>query len=215
MNKKFWLVLGLLLLLSGCNQTTQSPTVTTANPPSTQSPTSPKPTPEHYEQQRAMIRRRSRPAYRVKKLLNKPEKEVFWELVKITREYNHRVFPQVSLGEVFTSDDRNLYMSVNSKRSDFCVTDKQFEPIALVEYHGSGHFKGTAKSRDGVKEEAALAAGIRYVAIYAGEEKRSGEILAQACGWLDQEDRDSKPPLEPGAKQVSERSETSVEECRG
>ncbi|QIP22636.1 DUF2726 domain-containing protein (plasmid) [Enterobacter kobei] len=62
------------------------------------------------------------------------------------------IFPQVSLGEVLKSKDRTAFFSVNSKRVDFVVTDLNYMPVAVIEYQGSGHYKGNAKVRDEIKK---------------------------------------------------------------
>lgn len=43
------------------------------------------------------------------------------------------------------------------------IIDWSGQPIAVVEYHGSGHFKGDAIVRDAVKREACSSAGIAFI----------------------------------------------------
>ena len=79
----------------------------------------------------------------------------------------YRVFSQVSLGEILGSDDKQAYLAINSKRADFVIIDWSGQPIAVVEYHGSGHFQGDAVVRDAVKREACASAGIAFIELTA------------------------------------------------
>ena len=75
----------------------------------------------------------------------------------------YRVFAQTSLGEVITSDDRDAFSSINSKRADILVIDTGGWPFLAVEFQGDGHYQGTAAARDAVKKEALRKAGVRYL----------------------------------------------------
>lgn len=98
-------------------------------------------------------------------LMNKSEYGVFCRLEKLlsTSHRGYRVFSQVSLGEILGSDDKQAYLAINSKRADFVIIDWSGQPIAVVEYHGSGHFKNDAIVRDAVKREACSNAGIAFI----------------------------------------------------
>ncbi|WP_215845269.1 DUF2726 domain-containing protein [Candidatus Pantoea bituminis] len=65
------------------------------------------------------------------------------------------------------SDDKQAYLAINSKRADFVIIDWSGQPIAVVEYHGSGHFKDDAIVRDAVKREACSNAGIAFIELSA------------------------------------------------
>lgn len=75
----------------------------------------------------------------------------------------YRVFAQTSLGEVIASDDRDAFISINSKRVDILVIDSGGYPCLAVEFQGDGHYQGTAAARDAVKKEALRKAGVRYL----------------------------------------------------
>jgi hypothetical protein len=79
----------------------------------------------------------------------------------------YRVFAQTSLGEVITSDDRDAFSSINSKRVDILVIDPGGWPFLAVEFQGDGHYQGTAAGRDAVKKEALRKAGVRYLELGA------------------------------------------------
>ena len=75
----------------------------------------------------------------------------------------YRVFAQTSLGEILRSNNHAAFHSINSKRVDILVVDRGGWPYLAVEYHGDGHFQGTAAARDAVKKEALRKAGVRYI----------------------------------------------------
>lgn len=79
----------------------------------------------------------------------------------------HRLLLKVSLGEILSSDSRNAYRAVNSKRVDLVITDRAGIPAVVVEYQGSGHYQGDAHLRDAIKREACQSAGISWVEIRA------------------------------------------------
>lgn len=108
------------------------------------------------------------------RLLNKEEMKVYDALVQniqLTSDHRYKIFAQVSLGEILKNDDQSSFNRVNQKRADFCIVDHQYMPIAVIEYHGGGHFQGDYKKRDAIKQQACEYAGITYHAIYAKDLK--------------------------------------------
>jgi hypothetical protein len=96
----------------------------------------------------------------------------------------YRVFAQTSLGEVITSEDRDAFSSINSKRVDILVIDPGGWPFLAVEFQGDGHYQGTAAARDAVKKEALRKAGVRYLDFGANDttdqiRSRVRELFAQ------------------------------------
>lgn len=114
--------------------------------------------------ERQLVTVRSNEFYK-RPLMNKSEYGVFCRLEKLlsASHRGYRVFSQVSLGEILGSDDKQAYLAINSKRADFVIIDWSGQPIAVVEYHGSGHFKDDAIVRDAVKREACSNAGIAFI----------------------------------------------------
>jgi hypothetical protein len=108
-------------------------------------------------------------AFRKRKIMNRDEYSLFRKLERFISQYHRafRIFPQVSLGEIMSSEDKNAYSSINSKRVDFVIINQYGEPCAVVEYQGSGHYQGNAVARDAVKKEACRKADIRYFEIAA------------------------------------------------
>lgn len=102
-------------------------------------------------------------------LMNKSEFSLYCRLEALL-SMSHptfRVFAQVSLGEILGSNSKPAYWTINSKRADFVIIDRTGYPIAVVEYHGAGHFQGDAIIRDAVKREACNSAGIAFIELPA------------------------------------------------
>lgn len=123
----------------------------------------------------------SRVAFERQPLLNKSEFQVLLLLESVVREMKggHRVMAQTSLGEIlrpkqrsFGLDDAALaYRSINSKRADFVILDRDGLAVLAVEYQGTGHYQGTARMRDAVKREAFRSAGIALIEVPARFDK--------------------------------------------
>lgn len=106
-----------------------------------------------------------------RKLMSKDEARVFYRAEQAIKALglNWRVMAQVSLGEVLKSPDPQAYAAINSKRVDVLLIAANGDPIAAVEYQGSGHYLGTAAARDAVKKEALRRAGVRYIEVMASD----------------------------------------------
>ena len=109
-------------------------------------------------------------------LVNKSEFKVLLLLEEAVRERGagHRVMAQTCYGEFLKPKDRSAgsdtnlaYRSINSKRADFVIIDAAGFPVAVVEYQGHGHYRGTAAQRDAVKREALRSAGITLIEVMA------------------------------------------------
>jgi hypothetical protein len=100
-----------------------------------------------------------------RRLLSRSEAQFLYAAEKAIadRRLTWRVMAQVSLGEVLSSPDPDAYRAINSKRVDLLIISRSGEPIAAIEYQGSGHYQGTAAMRDAVKKEALRRAGVRYI----------------------------------------------------
>lgn len=105
--------------------------------------------------ERQLVTVRSNEFYK-RPLMNKSEYGVFYRLEKLlsASHRGYRVFSQVSLGEILGWDDKQVYLAINIKVADFVIIDWSGQPIAVVEYHCSSHFKDDAIVRDSVKCEA-------------------------------------------------------------
>ncbi len=123
----------------------------------------------------------SRVAFERQPLLNKSEFQVLFLLEAVVRELKagHRVMAQTSLGEILRPKRQRLgpdeadlaYRSINSKRSDFVIVDRDGLAVLAVEYQGHGHYQGTALMRDAVKREAFRSAGIALIEVPARFDK--------------------------------------------
>lgn len=117
--------------------------------------------------------------YTTKPLLNYTEGRVYWILIKLLR-HQYKIHAQVNLGEILHCADEQGFRAINTKRSDFVITDNRYTPIALIEYHGSGHFQGDFAIRDETKKRAAESAGVKYIPMLKADEISIKDCLVQA-----------------------------------
>ncbi len=106
-------------------------------------------------------------AFEPRKLMSKDEARIFYciEQTIKTGAIPWRVMAQVNLGEILKASSPQAHGTINSKRVDMLIITNSGDPVAAVEYQGSGHYLGTAAARDAVKKEALRRAGIRYIEI--------------------------------------------------
>lgn len=117
-------------------------------------------------------------AFKKQKVLGFEEGRVWLALKNNINLREFTVLPQVSLGEIVYVDKKNidrnefnpLFMSYNCKRVDFCIMDKFFIPVLVIEYNGDGHYQDDWKTRDEIKDEVCKSAGIPLVAIGSAKE---------------------------------------------
>jgi hypothetical protein len=118
------------------------------------------------------------------RILNRSEAQVLYAAERAintvnTADLKWRVMAQVSLGEVLSSPDARAYSAINNKRVDLLIVSRTGDPVAAIEYHGHGHYQGTAAARDAVKKEALRKAGVRYIEVTpeSGTAEMTREIL--------------------------------------
>lgn len=111
-------------------------------------------------------------------LMSKSEARIFYIVEEAVAGLKRgwRVMAQVSLGEILASPDPRAYSTINSKRVDILLISSSGDPLAAIEYQGSGHYQGTAPARDAVKKEALRKAGVRHVEVTP---EQSAEDLAR------------------------------------
>jgi len=124
-------------------------------------------------------------SFEKRRLLSKSEARVFYAAEKAVKDQKltWRVMAQVSLGEILSSPNARAYSAINSKRVDILLITSFGEPVAAIEYQGSGHYQGTAPARDAVKKEALRRAGVRYIEVTTehGPEDLAREIARIAA----------------------------------
>ncbi|BBE34797.1 hypothetical protein SmB9_24550 [Sphingosinicella microcystinivorans] len=105
--------------------------------------------------------------FKKRTLLNKQEVRVLYAAERAVAEsgLKWRVMAQVSLGEILRSENPRAFAAINSKRVDLLVISQSGEPLAAIEYQGSGHYQNAAAIRDAVKKEALRKAGVRYIEV--------------------------------------------------
>ncbi len=115
----------------------------------------------------------SRVNFRTVPLLNREEARLLPILEKAVRMHGngHRVMAQTSLGELIKPvgqgkiwrEKKDAFASINSKRLDFSIINRNGHLVAAIEYQGSGHHQNNAFLRDAVKREAVRRAGARFL----------------------------------------------------
>lgn len=145
------------------------------------------------------LRAVKRGSFQRQPILNKSEQRVFQIIEKDIRgaRKGFRVFPQVNLGEILLSDNRDAFFAINSKRVDMLIVDDAGLPVAGVEFQGAGHFQGTAEVRDAIKSGALRKAGIGYVEIF--ENDGEDDIRARVREHLGWEIAQSDAPVTASA----------------
>jgi uncharacterized protein DUF2726 len=111
-------------------------------------------------------------SFEKQRLMNSAEYRVFAIVEKEIAAHTHRgyrVFAQTSLGEILRSPNDDAFRSINSKRVDILIVDRNGWPSLAIEYQGEAHYMGTAAGRDAVKREALRKAGVRYLEFRAGD----------------------------------------------
>jgi Protein of unknown function (DUF2726) len=112
------------------------------------------------------------------RVMGRGEYEVFRAALNVTCQPlppSFYVFPQVALGQIIRTtapldwQADHAHRAINSKRCDLLIADRHGNPVAVLEYQGSGHnIGGTAERRDRIKRIALERAGVRYVEIRDG-----------------------------------------------
>lgn len=119
--------------------------------------------------------------FRKKNLLNDEEIPIYNAIIKniiIPNKGKYRVFAQVNLGEILRCTGP-AFWKINTKRVDFCITANNFEPLAVIEYQGTGHKGNRHEIRDEVKKIATEKAGLIYCAINENERDQLDSIISK------------------------------------
>ncbi len=122
--------------------------------------------------------------YEKQRLINKTEEEVYKIILRMIYQHakgQYKINMQTSLGETLKSTYEG-HRTINSKRVDFCIVDRDFMPVAVVEVNGAGHYQGDALIREEIKRAAIESAGIKYIAIR--ENENINEKLVRELGNL-------------------------------
>ena len=91
---------------------------------------------------------------KTKKVMNIEENKIFYSMVKILNNYN--INPQVSFRAFLKGEeDTETWKTFRDFYCDFLVTYKRGskinEPVAVIEYHGGGHFGDTENQKKKVE----------------------------------------------------------------
>ena len=126
---------------------------------------------------------------KTKRVMNIEETKIFYSMVKVLNNYN--VNPQVSFRAFLKGEeDTDSWKTFRDFYCDFLITykrgSKMNEPIAVIEYHGGGHFGDTEQQREKVKnndmirEKLFNKIGLRYFVI-------KDEDIKMKAGLIDEE----------------------------
>lgn len=109
--------------------------------------------------------------YEKQRILNTPEEEVYKIVLRMIYQHakgQFKINMQTSLGEILKCEGKG-YDAIKCKRVDFCIVNKEFMPVAVIEVNGGGHYQGDALLRDETKRTAIESAGIKYIAVRENE----------------------------------------------
>lgn len=108
-------------------------------------------------------------------VLNHAESRIYDAIAAVLDEagVGHRLLAQVSVGEVLKvqpnganrSERQTAFNMINAKRFDFLIVDRNWQPVAALEYHGTGHDQGDARKRDAIKRAACKSAGLPLIEV--------------------------------------------------
>jgi Protein of unknown function (DUF2726) len=102
-----------------------------------------------------------------KRIMNFSEYQLFLQLDAMFQGQpaGFRMFPQVPLGGLIESEDREAFFSIMHKRCDFVIVKRNGEPAAVIEYQGYGHFQNNSAQRDEMKRLALKKAGVPTIEV--------------------------------------------------
>lgn len=109
-----------------------------------------------------------------KPLLNHSEKRLFFQVSKVLSRFQkgYFVYPQVSYGEFLTSRNSTRFFTINARRADMVIVDKNFLPVAIIEFQGRGHWGHSRRSSlaskrgDKLKKMAARSARLPFIEVF-------------------------------------------------
>lgn len=114
----------------------------------------------------------AQPKFYKRKILNASESKLYRVLNDLAPE-GWILSMQTSYGSMLGCKSKKKYWTINARRTDFSFCDADFQPIAVIEYQGSGHYGRGRKSRaralegDAKKKAACEEAGIAFMEIPA------------------------------------------------
>ena len=123
---------------------------------------------------------------KTKRVMNIEETKIFYSMVKILNDYS--VNPQVSFRAFLKGEeDTDAWKTFRDFYCDFLITHKRGskmnEPIAVIEYHGGGHFGDTEKQKekvtnnDMIREKLFNKIGLKYLIIKDSDIKMKAGLI--------------------------------------
>ncbi|MCY4288580.1 MAG: DUF2726 domain-containing protein [Aestuariivita sp.] len=108
--------------------------------------------------------------FQAKPLMNRPEAKLY-RMIEHRMPDGYRLLAQVAYAEMVTSKDLQRHFQINARRADMVMVDKGFNVVAVIEYHGAGHWGQNARSAavarraDRIKRQALEEAGLPLLTI--------------------------------------------------
>ena len=123
---------------------------------------------------------------KTKRVMNIEETKIFYSMVKVLNNYN--VNPQVYFRAFLKGEeDTDSWKTFRDFYCDFLITykrgSKMNEPIAVIEYHGGGHFGDTEKQKekvtnnDMIREKLFNKIGLKYFIIKDSDIKMKAGLI--------------------------------------
>lgn len=135
------------------------------------------------EKKNALLKAALNGGFAKEKILNYTETNIFFHILKIINEKKLAIhcYPQVSCGEIFGYANKETnpiwFYEINPKRVDFCICNKKFEPLAVIEVQGSGHKLQKAwHLNDATKMALCNAIDIKFIQVHVSKSKSTDHL---------------------------------------
>ena len=100
-----------------------------------------------FSKNKKIINSPKKKTYEKKKLLTKTEIRFQNAISKCINE-NYILLPQINLATIVNRIDQHRYQNELYRNVDFCIFDKEYTPILLIEINDKTHKEKTRKARD-------------------------------------------------------------------
>lgn len=123
-----------------------------------------------------------------KPFMRKDEINLYNELRKLIKS-DLILLPQVPLSQIIDvkngfKDHDNLYNELSRRIVDYCILDRNYNPLCIIELNGASHYYQNRKNRAKGVENVAQNCGIRYIEILKNmiyKEKYVNDLIEDYC----------------------------------
>lgn len=141
--------------------------------------------------------------YSLKPTLITDSEKQYFDAIKNALTDEYIVQPQVNLASIITRNDNSAFINELFRNIDFCVFDKLYHPIILIEINDQSHNSSKRKERDHKVKKICDEAGIKVVTFWTSYgvnqeyiSKTVNEAIADAPNFVriahSAEDKDNK-----------------------